>query len=251
MAGVLDSARFCSLVALTGICRPHEVRALRARQPRAGDGRSRSARPRSAGGRCAALLDAATLQGDRRPDQGLRGRGRLPAEDRQRLLRAGPVRRPDGRSRWRTRPRTMCWPARSRPPVSTACGTPGSAYRCGSGRGGCGRSSNCRSNPPNCSHCEPPPTGSRTDRGGGRQCARWCTPRPVRSPSPTCRTRFCRPTPTQWSESRLTGICGTDLHAISGHLAGMPPGHGARPRIRRHGASSRGPRYAGSGSATS
>src|SRR6478752_4608779 len=110
----------------------------------------------------------------------------------------------------------MCWPAPSRPPVSTACGTPGSAYRCGSGHEGCGRSSNCPSNPPNCSHCEPPRNGSQNGSG------RWPTMRAVVYSSPGEVTVADVPDPILQADTdavvqiRLTGICGTDLHAISG-----------------------------------
>jgi malate dehydrogenase len=71
MAGVLDSARFCSLVALTGICRPQDVQAhaLGSHGPEMVVPLSQA----SVGGRpLRDLLDAATLQGivDRTRDSG-------------------------------------------------------------------------------------------------------------------------------------------------------------------------------------
>jgi malate dehydrogenase len=71
MAGVLDSVRFCSLVALTGICRPQDVRAyaLGSHGPEMVVPLSQA----SVGGRpLRELLDAATLQGivDRTRDSG-------------------------------------------------------------------------------------------------------------------------------------------------------------------------------------
>ena len=48
----------------------------------------------------------------------------------------------------------------------------------------------------------------------------------------------------------LTGICGTDLHAISGQMPGVRARHRARPRVRRHGRRGRDARCTGCGWAT-
>ena len=101
MAGVLDSARFRTFIAVElGVSRQQHAR-LRARRPRRHDGAA------------AALLhgrrradhrahDAGAHRGARRPHAQRRRRDRRAAQDRQRLLRAGRRRR----RRWSTRSST-------------------------------------------------------------------------------------------------------------------------------------------------
>ena len=96
MAGVLDSARFRSFIAAGAGCLGHQHPRLRAGRPRRHDGAAAAlldGRRRAHHG----AADPRAHRGPRRPDPQRRRRGRGAAQDRQRLLRAGRIRVPDGR----------------------------------------------------------------------------------------------------------------------------------------------------------
>ncbi len=232
MAGVLDSAGSAALVALTGICRPDEVRAFAL-----GSHGPEMVIPLSqVDGRRPAAAERCWT----RPScDGIVDRTRDSGAEVVSLLKTGSAYFAPGQSAARMAAAmaatpTSCSPAPSNPPGSTACGTPGSACRSGSARAACARSSSCRWNRPSCRRCARPPTGWASGSG------RWPPMRAVVYSAPGEVAVTDVPDPRLLADTDVLVRVEPDRdlrHRPAchlGHLAGRRRRDGAGARVRRH-----------------